>query len=649
MKRNQRRALVLAGRCVVKSLPARTRAAPLKSHWLVLILKDHQSAAPLQWRRQMKPCPLTLFSILPILLLIAVCQSSAQVPQRDNRPRAASISGRVTIAGKPAANAVITVVETDLKPDAGESGLRIPLQARTRTDGDGRYLVGGLAEGRYFVSAMLKAFVAAAGFGDHNLSRTVTLDEGEAREKIDFALIRGGVMTGKVMDDEGAPLIARRVQLYTVDEQGQKGHYQSPFAYEMSETDDRGVYRIYGLPPGRYIISAGGEGVGDPIRGGGGKFALTYHPDTIDEKQARVIEIKEGSEVTDIDIRFGSARKTYEAAGRVVDRETGKPVPRIEVSCWSKFEVGVSNTVFSTTAIADLQGAFKISGLPPGRYHMVAMDSLGETGYTSDAAEFEITNDNVSGVEVKVFLGASVSGIVVIEGADAAAGKQLQSLTVYPSVSPPIDAAGDANARSSGPQYFKPGRVNADGSFTINGLHAGGVSFSLSVFDDELRIKRIERDGVEVKDAIEVRPGERVSGVRIVAHRAQGRIRGQVRFAGGALPAGWRLSASASRPTSADESTSGARTPASAEGTGGYAIVDEKGRFVIEGLPAGEYDLFISITKRLTNGSRQAFSPPGSNRRVTVGNDVETSVTLTIDISHINQPNNRPNNQEDRR
>ncbi|HMB29820.1 MAG TPA: carboxypeptidase-like regulatory domain-containing protein, partial [Blastocatellia bacterium] len=140
----------------------------------------------------MKPGLLTLFSALPILLLVAAGRSgagaSAQTPQRDNRQRTASVSGRVTIAGKPAANAVITVVETDLKPDAGESDLRIPLQAKTRTDGEGRYLVGGLAEGRYVVSAMLNAFVAAGGSGDQELSRTVSLDEGEAREKTDFAL-----------------------------------------------------------------------------------------------------------------------------------------------------------------------------------------------------------------------------------------------------------------------------------------------------------------------------------------------------------------------------------------------------------------------------------------------------------------------------
>jgi hypothetical protein len=53
----------------------------------------------------------------------------------------------------------------------------------------------------------------------------------------------------------------------------------------------------------------------------------------------------------------------------------------------------------------------------------------------------------VSGVELKAFLGASVSGVVVIEGADAAARSQLQSMAVYPRVAPPSDATGDASER----------------------------------------------------------------------------------------------------------------------------------------------------------------------------------------------------------
>jgi len=604
----------------------------------------------------MKPGLLTLFSPLPILLLVAVGQSgasaSAQTPQRDNRPRTASVSGRVTIAGKPAANAVITVVETDLKPGAGESDLRIPLQAKARTDGDGRYLAGGLAEGRYVVSAMLKAFVAAGGSGDPGLSRTVSLDEGEAREKIDFALIRGGVMTGKVIDAEGAPLIAKRIQLYTVDGQGQKSDYQGYFMYEMSETDDRGVYRIYGLPPGRYVICAGCEGWGDPFRGGGGKFPRTYHPDTTDEKQARVIEIKEGSEVADVDIRFGSARKTYEAAGRVVDKETGKPVPRIYVSCGSKPEKDGSTPGYRTTAVADGQGNFRLPGLPPGRYQATIVDVLDETGYTSETAEFEITDDNVSGVELKAFMGASVSGFVVIEGVAAAVKNQLQPMMVHPSVTPLSDARGDANERLSARRYFRPAEVHADGSFTIKGLQAGSVSFRLWG-GGALRIKRIERDGVEVKDAIEVRPGEKITGVRIVAYQPQGRIRGQVQIAGGALPEGSYFQIKAARPSPADESKSSARMPVSVEGTGGYALADEKGRFVIDGLPAGEYDLSINLIKRNADGSQQAVSLPGSNQRVTVRENAETSVTITFDPSRINQPqnqhNNQLNNQEDLR
>jgi len=601
----------------------------------------------------MKPGRLTLFSTLSILLLIAAGQSgaraNAQTPQRDNRPRTASVSGRVTIAGKPAANAVITVVETNLKPGAGESELRIPLQAKTRTDGDGRYLVGGLAEGRYVVSAMLKAFVAAGGSGNQELSRTVSLDEGESREKIDFALIQGGVMTGKVMDDEGAPLIAKRIQLYTVDGQGQKRDYQGYFMYEMAETDDRGVYRIYGLPPGRYVISAGGEGGGDLLRGGGGKFSRTYHPDTTDEKHARVIEIKEGSEVTDVDIRFGSARKTYEAAGRVVDKETGKPVPRIYVSCSSKPEKDGANPGYSTTAIADGQGNFRLPGLPPGRYQATIIDVVGETGYTSEAAEFEITDDNVSGVELKAFLGASVSGFVVIEGADATVKNQLQSMMVQPIVTPLSDATGDANGRLSALRYFRPAEVHADGSFTIKGLQAGGVSFRLWGGSGALRIKRIERDGVEVKDAIEVRLGEKITGVRIVVYQPQGRIRGQVQITGGALPEGSYFQIRAARPAPADESKSSARAPVSVEGTGGYALADEKGRFVIDGLPAGEYDLSINLVKRNADGSQQSVGLPGSNQRVTVRESAETSVTITFDPSRVNQPQNQPNNQEDLR
>jgi protocatechuate 3,4-dioxygenase beta subunit len=604
---------------------------------------------------------------LSIWLLAALSQSSAQAPQRDNRPRAASIGGRVTIAGNPALNAVITLAEIDLKPDAADgSDAPILHQSQTMTDGDGRYLFSGLAKGRYIVRAMLNAFVVADSSGDPAPRRTVILDEGEAQEKIDFALIRGGVITGRVMDGEGAPLIAQLVQLYAVDEQGQKREYRGHFTYvETFVTDDRGVYRIYGLPPGRYIISAGGDGEGDQLSGGGGKFARTYHPHTTDEEQAGVIEIKEGREVTDVDI---SARKTYfyEAAGRVVDKETGKPVPEIHVSCWQKPEKGGSNSIPVTGDVTDGQGNFKFPLLRPGRYVATVTDSPGipSYGYTSEAAEFEIADDNVSGVEVKASPGARVSGFVVIEGAAAAARDQLQSLEIYPCITLLGDATDDANDRFSITWSARFASVNTDGSFVLEGL-TGRVSFILAGSHGWLQIKRIERDGVEAKDAIEVRTGENIAGIRIVAYQPQGRIRGEVQIAGGALPDGWRLAGqlavNAGRPAPADEAKSAPhmRMPIVGTdgyflidkngrfvGTDGYLFIDESGRFVIEGLPAGEYDLSITLIN--TNPDRiwePPVSPPGSNQRVTIRENEETPVTITIDLSDIKWPQQQEKRQ----
>src|SRR5262245_41476789 len=285
----------------------------------------------------MKPSLLNLFSTLSISLLIAAGQSgaraSAQTPQRDNRPRTASLRGRVTIAGKPAVNALVMVTEVD-PPSVGSSPggeSRQRAFVKVRTDGDGRYRVGGLAEGDYMIYALSKAYVFSRKSPASEVFRSVTLDEGESRDDVDIALVRGGVITGRVVDDEGRPLIATYLRLLPVDENGKPN---GRFDYNddtMMRTDDRGVYRIYGLPAGRYIISAGGEWSYSHSKR---KYSETFHPDATDRNQAKIIEVKEGAEVIDINIRLGAGKNTYEVTGRVVDAETGQPLPQAGVICW---------------------------------------------------------------------------------------------------------------------------------------------------------------------------------------------------------------------------------------------------------------------------------------------------------------------------
>ena len=140
-----------------------------------------------------------------------------------------------------------------------------------------------------------------------------------------------------------------------------------------------------------------------------------------------------------------------------------------------------------------------------------------------------------------------------------------------------------------------------------------------------------------------MRAGEKIAGVRIVVFQPQGRIRGQVQVVGGALPDGWRLQAHATLPPTADGSKSGA-SPVVIDRSGGYAFVDEKGRFVIEGLAAGEYDLSVFPTRRTGDGSWSSVDSPRINQRVSVRENDETAVTVTFDPNRKNQPKN----QEDR-
>src|ERR1044072_8050281 len=97
----------------------------------------------------------------------------------------------------------------------------------------------------------------------------------------------------------------------------------------MYQTDDRGVYRIYGLAGGRYKVSVGADASDGIIRGG--RYQRTFYPDVSDQSKGAIVELKEGGEANNVDIKVGRATQTYAASGRVIDAETGVPIARAGV------------------------------------------------------------------------------------------------------------------------------------------------------------------------------------------------------------------------------------------------------------------------------------------------------------------------------
>jgi hypothetical protein len=578
----------------------------------------------------MKPRQLNFISTLSMLLLVASSPSAAQTLQNDNRPRTASIGGRVTISGAPAVNALVMVIEVDpqdlwvheISPQNSPQKAVI----KVRTDNDGRYRVTGLAAGAYMVYALSKAYARSKpSLG------SIAIDDGESRDDVDIPLVRGGVITGRVIDSEGRPLIASSIRLWSIDEDQEFDTAD----WLMRRTDDRGIYRIYGLPVGRYIISAGGDRAS--IRGRR-KYTQTFYPDAPDKDQAKIIEIDEGGEVTGIDIRLGVDKNTYyEASGRVLDSETGQPLPQIVLRCKI-----ASSGEYGKIATTDDEGRFKFTGLSSGRYELdlrkprEVFSAIGNKEYYNEKSRFEVSDSDVNDLEIRAIRGSTISGNVVVEGAhDPAINAILQQMAVAISVSSERGADGRRVVEDS----VGIANITGDGAFRVTGLPPGMARFHLEGnLEDIFSIKRIERDGAEIRSQFEIRRGEKISGLRIVVVHANGTIRGQIEIAGGKLPEGLRFAVSAS-PLKTNVEENGHQLFDS--GSRGV-WTDEKGRFVIERLAAGEYELsYIEVKRSGQNGWTGVQGTGGFMQRVTVSGGPETTIKFTHDRSR-RQPEKRP-------
>lgn len=213
----------------------------------------------------------TLSRSVAFASILLLCSNPNWFAQDSKREASGSITGRVTVGGKPAARVTVVLTPADRNPLQ-------PPPARATTDEEGRFTIRSVPAGSYTVLPHTPALVVGADTSFAQPGKTVTLGDGEEVDEIDFSLVKGGVITGRVTDAEGRPLIEQRVSLIRVDERGQRvpTPYFNPFMYS---SDDRGVYRIYGLLPGRYKVSVGEAPDSGVVRigFGGGSYPRTFH------------------------------------------------------------------------------------------------------------------------------------------------------------------------------------------------------------------------------------------------------------------------------------------------------------------------------------------------------------------------------------
>src|SRR5947209_2809175 len=228
----------------------------------------------------------TLKALILAAIVFAVALSGtvlAQTTEDQNgdaaasKPNSSSITGRVvTQTSQPVTNATVYVS----RMNSTSPPRPIP------TDADGQFKFAGLEPGIFSVTASAPSYILPPGNPN-----AVAPNYYRIGDSVTITMIKGGVINGHVTDAEDKPVVAVRVRALMVrDAYGQAA---SGVATERL-TDDRGVYRLYGLAPGTYVVSAGGPsafsvvggtafggfGPGGRAGGGGGGFGGFGNPST---------------------------------------------------------------------------------------------------------------------------------------------------------------------------------------------------------------------------------------------------------------------------------------------------------------------------------------------------------------------------------
>ena len=359
----------------------------------------------------------------------------------------------------------------------------------TISDDEGRYEFRNLRAGTYRLSANDFGFARTTyGAGGPSGRGLLTLKAEEVVDGIDMTFSPGTVIAGRVLDEFGDAMQHADVRLERIEVFKGRRRLAPVPGVVSRQTDDQGRFRLFGLPPGRYLVSAV---VGDVTPGAQSAdwpgYARTYYPGTPVPSEAQTLEIASGQQFLGID--FPLARGRIARIAGTARASDGAPL-RGSVSITQSVRSGALATAIQTVR-TDEDGHFEFARLPPGEYVLQAATSRATVSTEGEFAARFITVDgvDVTGLLVKLSAGSTIEGRLAFDGQDPPDDPDfhVSSVPADPDLASLVD---NEPARAD---------IHDDWTFEMSGI-TGLRRLELTQAPDGWTLKEVRVNGIDVGD-----------------------------------------------------------------------------------------------------------------------------------------------------
>jgi hypothetical protein len=313
------------------------------------------------------------------------------------------------------------------------------------------------------------------------------------------------VITGRIWDDEGEPVVNARVTLQSY--RYISGRKQLTSSSPGNTTNDLGEYRLFGVAPGKYYVSVTPVPVGQVFAvdrsasaGPEEDYVPTYYPGTVDPSGASQLDVPAGGQLSGIDLVLSKGR-TVHVKGHISHGLAG----RQNLSIFLTPRNPGAMIGPTRNNLIDAAGNFDIRNVTPGQYNLTAV--LNEGGMSRQArVQVDVGGSNVEGLNVVIGPAITVKGRLRTEGNSATVDLSNVRLSLQP--------------REPGGVMFGPmaqGKVNADGLFEISNAAADRYNLFVSGLPSGAYVKAIRSEQVDVLESgLDMTSGASPADINIV-------------------------------------------------------------------------------------------------------------------------------------